>query len=45
LQGKSVCLIGQIRGLIVKKIKFDSQLGDLLKKFKTKNQIVKGAKL
>jgi hypothetical protein len=39
-------LVGQIRGLIVrKKLKFDSQLGNWLKKFKTKDQIVKGARL
>jgi hypothetical protein len=39
-------LIGQIKGLIVKKkLKFDNQLGDWLKKFKTNDQIVKGVML
>jgi hypothetical protein len=37
-------LISQIRGLIVKKLKFDSQLGVQLKKFKTKDQIIKDAR-
>jgi hypothetical protein len=34
-------LIGQIRGLIVKKLKFDSQIGVWLKKLKTSDQIIK----
>jgi hypothetical protein len=38
-------LIGQIMGLIVKNLKFHSQLRVWMKKFKTKNQIVKYARL
>jgi hypothetical protein len=38
-------LIGQILGLIMKKIKFNSQLGAWLKKLKTMDQIVKYARL
>jgi hypothetical protein len=38
-------LIGQIRVLIVKKLKFDSELEVWFKKFKIKDQFVKDVKL